>query len=70
MRRDKVLGLMERLDSSYASYKKDSKDQSLSAEQRTQASEKLVARETELQSTYKQIALLYADLHEYVHSWP
>ncbi|KZS94649.1 acetyl CoA carboxylase [Sistotremastrum niveocremeum HHB9708] len=64
MRRDKVLGLMERLDPSYASYKKDSKDAALSAEQRTQASEKLVARETELQSTYKQIALLYADLHD------
>jgi acetyl-CoA carboxylase/biotin carboxylase 1 len=55
---------MERLDSTYASHKKDSKDASKSAELRAQATEKLVAREAQLQSTYKQIALLYADLHE------
>ena len=56
--------MMERLDPTYSSYKKDSKDASKSAEERSQASEKLVIRENQLQPTYKQIALLYADLHE------
>lgn len=57
---------MERLDSTYASLKKDSKNPEKSTEERAQASEKLVAREASLQSTYKQISLLYADLHEWV----
>jgi hypothetical protein len=69
VRRDKILALMERLDGTYASLKKESKDLSKPAEERSQASDKLVARETQLQSTYKQISLLYADLHEYVISF-
>jgi len=64
MRRDKILTLMERLDSSYAALKVKSKDTSLSAEDRAQASQALSARETLLQPTYKQLALLYADLHD------
>lgn len=64
MRRDKMQGLMERLDSTYASLKRDSKDASKSAEERAAASSALTERETFLQPTYKQIALLYADLHE------
>jgi acetyl-CoA carboxylase / biotin carboxylase 1 len=64
MRRDKILALMERLDVPYASFKRDSKDESKSTEERTQAADALAKRETMLQPTYKQIALLYADLHE------
>lgn len=64
MRRDKILTIMERLDSTYASLKRDSKDSSKSAEERAAATAALATRETLLQPTYKQIALLYADLHE------
>ena len=66
MRRDKILRLMERLDTEYASLKKTSTDASASAEDRAAASEALDKREQLLMPTYKQIALLYADLHEYV----
>ena len=64
MRRDKILTLMERLDSTYASLKAASKDPSKSDEEKAAASKALADRETFLQPTYKQIALLYADLHE------
>lgn len=64
MRRDKILTIMERLDSTYASLKRDSKDSSKSAEERAAATAALATRETLLQPTYKQIALLYADLHD------
>jgi acetyl-CoA carboxylase/biotin carboxylase 1 len=66
MRRDKILRLMERLDSTYASLKKDSTDASKTAEERATASEQLTLREKHLQPSYRQIALLYADLHECV----
>ncbi|KAJ7449654.1 acetyl-CoA carboxylase [Mycena latifolia] len=64
MRRDKIVKLMERLDSTYASLKRDSNDASKTPEQRAAASSALASRETFLQPTYKQIALLYADLHD------
>lgn len=64
MRKDRILGLMERLDEKYSSLKKDSNDASKSAEERAKATEQLAVREKQLQPTYKQIALLYADLHE------
>jgi acetyl-CoA carboxylase/biotin carboxylase 1 len=64
LRRPKVLTLMERLDATYASLKHDSQDSAKSAEERAIAADSLAARETFLQPTYKQIALLYADLHE------
>ncbi|KAF9054415.1 acetyl CoA carboxylase [Panaeolus papilionaceus] len=64
MRRDKILSLMERLDPEYASLKKDTKDTTRSSDERTAAGAALAARETLLQPTYKQIALLYADLHD------
>ncbi|KAL1945115.1 hypothetical protein VTO73DRAFT_2735 [Trametes versicolor] len=64
MRRDKILKLMERLDAPYAALKKDSTDESKTAEERAAATEALTQRETLLQPTYKQIALLYADLHD------
>ncbi|KAF4593047.1 acetyl-coenzyme-A carboxylase [Pleurotus pulmonarius] len=66
MRRDKILSLMERLDSEYASHKRDSKDPAKSDEERSKATAALKARETFLQPTYKQVALLYADLHDRV----
>ncbi|KAI0321613.1 acetyl CoA carboxylase [Amylostereum chailletii] len=64
MRRDKIIALMERLDPQYAQLKKDSKDAAKSAEERTAAADELERREQLLQPTYKQIALLYADLHD------
>ncbi|GJE90324.1 acetyl CoA carboxylase [Phanerochaete sordida] len=64
MRRDKILRLMERLDPTYAALKKASVDASSSAEGRAKAVEELDKREELLQPTYKQIALLYADLHD------
>ncbi|TFY67580.1 hypothetical protein EVJ58_g1545 [Rhodofomes roseus] len=64
MRRDKINKLMERLDSTYAALKKDSADASKTPEERAAAAEALAQRETLLQPTYKQIALLYADLHD------
>ncbi|KAF9244091.1 acetyl-CoA carboxylase [Melanogaster broomeanus] len=69
MRREKVLTLMERLDSTYASLKAASKDPSNTAKEIAEASKALADRETFLQPTYKQIALLYADLHEYVNAF-
>ncbi|KAI0272407.1 acetyl CoA carboxylase [Gloeopeniophorella convolvens] len=56
MRRDKIVGLMERMD--------PHKDPSKSPEERAAAAEQLEKREAHLQPTYKQIALLYADLHD------
>lgn len=64
MRRDKILALMERLDPIYAGHKRDSKDSAKSEDERAQAALSLTARETFLQPSYKQMALLYADLHE------
>ncbi|GBE86281.1 Acetyl-CoA carboxylase [Sparassis crispa] len=64
MRRDKILKLMERMDSTYASLKKDSADSTKEEEERTAALDAMSDRESLLQPTYKQIALLYADLHD------
>ncbi|KAL0575912.1 acetyl-coenzyme-A carboxylase [Marasmius crinis-equi] len=64
LRREKLLWLMERMDSEYASLKKTSKDESKTADERASAATALTKRETLLQPTYKQIALLYADLHD------
>ncbi|KAF6761596.1 acetyl CoA carboxylase [Ephemerocybe angulata] len=64
MRRDKILTVMERLDSKYATLKQESKDASKSEADRAAASTALAQRETLLQPVYKQIALLYADLHD------
>ncbi|KAJ7224331.1 acetyl-CoA carboxylase [Mycena pura] len=64
MRRDKIVKLMERLDSTYASLKRDSNDADKTPEERASASSALTSRESLLQPTYQQIALLYADLHD------
>ncbi|CAG8744665.1 5608_t:CDS:2, partial [Acaulospora colombiana] len=64
MRKDKLTSLMERLDSDYAAHKKTSLDQACDAEERSAAAAELSKRESDLMPTYKQIALLYADLHE------
>jgi acetyl-CoA carboxylase/biotin carboxylase 1 len=66
VRRDKILKLMERLNSVFASLKKESVDQSKTAEERAAAVEKLAVREKHLEPSYKQAALLYADLYECV----
>ncbi|EJD07272.1 acetyl CoA carboxylase [Fomitiporia mediterranea MF3/22] len=65
MRKDKIARLMERLDDTYASLKRDSVDTEKTPEQRAEATEQLARREKLLQPTYKQIALLYADLHDH-----
>ncbi|KAI0796098.1 acetyl CoA carboxylase [Abortiporus biennis] len=64
LRRDKIIRLMERLDPTFASLKKASLDPTSSSETRAKAAEELDAREQLLHPTYKQIALLYADLHD------
>ncbi|KAH0836414.1 acetyl-CoA carboxylase [Lanmaoa asiatica] len=64
MRQDKIVSFMGRLDSTYASLKAASKDPSKSDEEKAAALKALADRETFLQPTYKQIALLYADLHD------
>ncbi|KAM6496983.1 acetyl CoA carboxylase [Amanita muscaria] len=64
LRRDKIQVLMERLDSTYAALKRDSNDPSKTEEERSASSTALGRRETFLQQTYKQIALLFADLHD------
>ncbi|KAK0238625.1 acetyl CoA carboxylase [Armillaria nabsnona] len=64
MRRDKLLGLMERLDETYASLKRDSKDVGKTPEERAAANAALSSREKLLAPTYKQIAILFADLHD------
>ncbi|KAG8760233.1 acetyl-coenzyme-A carboxylase [Serendipita sp. 396] len=64
LRKDKLVALMERTDPTYAIHKKASKDSSLSAEERAAATSELSRRESDLMPTYKQIALLYADLHD------
>ncbi|KAL0953702.1 hypothetical protein HGRIS_004895 [Hohenbuehelia grisea] len=63
-RRDKILATMERLDSTYASLKRDSKDTGKSEEERAQAAAALDQRQQLLMPTFKQVALLYADLHD------
>lgn len=64
MRRDKILKLMERLDPVFATLKKESVDQSRTAEERAATVEKLATREKHLEPSYKQAVLLYADLHD------
>ncbi|KAG8851514.1 acetyl-coenzyme-A carboxylase [Tulasnella sp. 330] len=66
IRRDRLLGLMDRLDPTYASLKKASKDTGTSEADRTAAATQLTERETNLTPTFKQMALLYADLHDRV----
>lgn len=63
-RKDKIQNVMARLDSKIAELKAASVDPAASAEERSKASEALVARQTLLHPTYLQIAHLYADLHE------
>jgi acetyl-CoA carboxylase/biotin carboxylase 1 len=64
LRREKMQNLMERLDPAYAALKRNSNDTSKTEEERSAASTALSKRETLLQQTYKQIALLFADLHD------
>lgn len=57
---------MDRLDPEYSALKKESNDANKTAAEKVEAAEKLAAREKHLQPTYRQLALLYADLHESV----
>ncbi len=66
MRRDRLVSLMDRLDPEYSAFKRASSDKTKSAEERAAATESFKKREADLMPTYKQIALLFADLHEYV----
>ena len=66
MRHGRLISLMDRLDPEYSALKKASNDKTKSAEERAAATESLKKREADLMPTYKQIALLFADLHEYV----
>ncbi|RDB23409.1 Acetyl-CoA carboxylase [Hypsizygus marmoreus] len=66
IRRDKILALMERLDPTYASLKRDSQNTYKTAEERAAATTELTKREAFLQPTYRQMALLFADLHDRV----
>jgi acetyl-CoA carboxylase/biotin carboxylase 1 len=66
MRRDRLVSMMDRLDPEYSAFKKASSDKSKSAEEHAAATESFKKREADLMPTYKQIALLFADLHEYV----
>jgi len=66
MRREKLLTLMDRLDPEYSALRKESNDANKTAAEKAEAAEKLAARERHLQPTYRQLALLYADLHDRV----
>ena len=62
-RRDKLLATMERLDPTYAELKKKLAGK-LDADEYSQVSAKLVAREKALLPIYAQISVQYADLHD------
>ncbi|KAF7770541.1 hypothetical protein Agabi119p4_6515 [Agaricus bisporus var. burnettii] len=64
LRRDKILRMMERLDSEYSMLVRQSKDSAKSDEERAAATAAIAQREQLLQPSYKQIALLYVDLHD------
>lgn len=63
-RRDKLLATMTRLDPTYAELKKKLSDESVSAEEHSQISAKIVAREKALLPIYAQISVQFADLHD------
>ncbi|EAZ62752.1 acetyl-coenzyme-A carboxylase [Scheffersomyces stipitis CBS 6054] len=63
-RRDKLLSTMQRLDPTYAELKKKLNDTSLSAEEHSQISAKVVAREKALLPIYQQVSVQFADLHD------
>lgn len=55
---------MDRLDPEYSSLKKQANDSAKPPTEKTEATDKLAAREKHLQPSYQAVALLYADLHE------
>ncbi|ODV78179.1 acetyl-coenzyme-A carboxylase [Suhomyces tanzawaensis NRRL Y-17324] len=63
-RRDKLLSTMQRLDPTYAELKSKLADASLSAEEHSQISAKVTAREKMLLPIYAQISVQFADLHD------
>jgi len=63
-RKDKMVAMMDRLDSNYRDIKSRSGDPSITAEQATSLKSELAVREKALWSTYSQIAIHFADLHD------
>lgn len=64
LRKDKLVGLMDRLDPTYRELKAKSTDASLSASDAAQAKTDLANREKQLMPLYQQIALQFADSHD------
>jgi len=63
-RKDKMLAMMNRLDSSYRDLKAQAEDAQTSADQAGALKEQLSAREKHLWPTYSQLAISFADLHD------
>lgn len=63
-RRDKLLATMARLDPTYAELKAKLVNSSVSSDEHSQISAKLVARENALLPIYSQISVQFADLHD------
>ncbi|KAI5963567.1 ACC1 [Candida pseudojiufengensis] len=63
-RRDKLLATMQRLDPVYAELKKKLSSQSLSTEEHSKVSAKLISREKQLMPIYAQVSIQFADLHD------
>lgn len=63
-RRDKLLATMSRLDKTYADLKQKLQDTTLSAEEHSQISAKVTAREKALLPIYAQVSVQFADLHD------
>lgn len=63
-RRDKLLSTIQRLDPAYAELKKQLNNQTLTQEEHSQITAKLVAREKLLLPIYAQISVQFADLHD------
>lgn len=63
-RRDKLLSTMARIDPTYKELKTKLNDTSLSAEEQSALTAKLVAREKMLLPIYAQISVQFADLHD------
>jgi len=58
---------MDCLDPMYSALKKESNNSNKTAAEKAKAADKLAAREKHLQPTHRQLALLYADLHQWPH---
>lgn len=64
LRKDKIVAMMARLDTTYRELKAKSSDASLGAEGAAEAKAQLAEREKVLFPLYSQIAIQFADLHD------